>query len=107
VKQYIDAVEADKPPRLNTHHVTKVEQLEEAMFLGLRKREGLHPDDFLQRYGVRFEDIYNEQISEHLGKGLLEYHGGALRLTAEGLLLGNEVFESFLAVLEEDPTPVE
>ena len=101
VNQYIAAVESGKPPRLNTHQVTKVEQLEEAMFLGLRKREGLDPDTFHTQYGVRFEEVYQKQIDEHLKNGLLEYHHGSLRLTSEGLLLGNEVFESFLAVLDE------
>ncbi|MGN7311815.1 radical SAM family heme chaperone HemW [Alkalicoccobacillus gibsonii] len=102
VNQYIDAVEANELPRLNAHHVTKVERLEEAMFLGLRKREGVHPESFYAQYGIRLEDVYEKQIEDNIQKGLLEYKAGSLRLSDEGLLLGNEVFESFLAVLDEE-----
>ena len=101
VNQYITAVKETGEPRLNTHLVTKSEMLEEEMFLGLRKREGIHLETFHSKYGFELNVLYQEQIHVLIERNLLEYYEGCLRLTSNGLLLGNEVFEAFLAVLDD------
>ncbi|TSB46776.1 radical SAM family heme chaperone HemW [Alkalicoccobacillus porphyridii] len=102
INRYIQAVKDKELPRITSHVVTASERLEEAMFLGLRKRQGINPEEFQAKYHYRFEELYANQIQDLITRGLLEYQGTSLRLTDKGLLLGNEVFEAFLAVLEDD-----
>ncbi|HLM99823.1 MAG TPA: radical SAM family heme chaperone HemW [Bryobacteraceae bacterium] len=63
---------------------------EEKFFVGLRLAEGVAPTaEEWQRY--------EQPLSRFLREGLLEKHGGAVRLTDRGVLLSNEVFQEFLA----------
>lgn len=62
---------------------------EEKFFVGLRLREGIRPNAEEWRR-------YEEPISRFVRDGLLERSGDALRLTAQGILLSNEVFQEFL-----------
>jgi oxygen-independent coproporphyrinogen-3 oxidase len=64
---------------------------EERLFLGLRLSEGieLEPED-----ARRFE----EPISRFLAAGLLEQDRDRLKLTAQGVLLSNEVFQEFVGL---------
>jgi oxygen-independent coproporphyrinogen-3 oxidase len=62
---------------------------EEKFFVGLRLSEGIRPNAEEWRR-------YEEPISRFVRDGLLERNGDALRLTAHGILLSNEVFQEFL-----------
>ncbi len=65
---------------------------EEKFFVGLRlTSEGIRP---AAKEWKRFE----QPISRFIAEGLLESSGGALRLTARGVLFSNEVFEEFISV---------
>jgi oxygen-independent coproporphyrinogen-3 oxidase len=70
--------------------------MEEELFLGLRKTEGVSKDTFLQKFGLRLDAIFQKQIEEQTRLGLIEETTEAIRLTRKGKLLGNEVFQSFL-----------
>lgn len=101
IQQYIDAVWEKGVPRLQTHRVTRVEKLEEAAFLGLRKREGICKADFAQAYGEPFTTLFREPVMTGIQKGLLEETHSHIRLSEDGLLLGNEAFSLFIASLED------
>ncbi|MCL7747277.1 radical SAM family heme chaperone HemW [Halalkalibacter alkaliphilus] len=100
IPKYLKAIEQGALPTLHSHKVSPVERIEEAMFMGLRKREGVNIDHFEQRYGRSLLDSFAPQIELLKERGLVVIHDGAIQLTEEGLLLGNEVFEQFIAVLE-------
>ncbi|OLS35689.1 coproporphyrinogen III oxidase [Alkalihalophilus pseudofirmus] len=101
VPKYIEAVNQKKLPYLNEHKVSRVEQIEEAMFMGLRKLNGVDLDELSKRYDKDHNKLYHDQIKDLSERGLLVSEQGMLKLTNEGLLLANEVFEQFLAVLED------
>ncbi|WP_088102531.1 radical SAM family heme chaperone HemW [Halalkalibacter urbisdiaboli] len=101
VPKYIQAIKKYELPYLHEHNVTVVERIEEAMFMGLRKRKGISIEQFKKSYHCNPEELYQHQIDKLIERGLLEKKQGWIRLTNEGLLLGNEVFEQFIAVLEE------
>lgn len=101
VAKYIEAVWATGEPRLRTHVVSRAECLEEAVFLGLRIRSGINKADFFARYGLDVESLFAKEIAEGKRKGLLEENDHVIRLTENGLLLGNEAFALFVAVLED------
>ncbi|MFC0558001.1 radical SAM family heme chaperone HemW [Halalkalibacter alkalisediminis] len=98
--KYLRAIAADVAPVLTEHQVTPIERIEEAMFMGLRKRVGVNRTEFNRIYGRSLEECFGEQIERLQKRGLLQSDEYGIKLTEEGLLLSNEVFEQFIAVLE-------
>ncbi len=77
------------------------EQMNEMMMLGLRMtREGVSEKAFYERFAVKLEERYSQQISKLIKLGLVEWVEGQnaryLRLTQNGYLLGNRVFQEFV-----------
>lgn len=72
-------------------------EMGETMMMGLRLvREGVSQDGFAQRFGSTLEQEYGRSITALQRRGLLETASGALRLTQQGRLLGNQVFMEFV-----------
>jgi oxygen-independent coproporphyrinogen-3 oxidase len=70
--------------------------MSDAAILGLRLNEGLDVREFEQTYGIGLETAYGSALAEMTDAGLLERSNGAVRLTARGRLLANEVFVRLL-----------
>lgn len=83
-------------PRVEQFEVPREDAMEEQMILGLRLREGVDLDRFAARFGISAYDVFGTIIEEETEKGLLVRDGAHLRLTRNGMLLGNEVFARFL-----------
>ncbi|GCD81784.1 coproporphyrinogen III oxidase [Parageobacillus thermoglucosidasius] len=96
IKKYIAKVEETGFPYLEAHHVTKSEQMEEEMFLGLRKTEGVSKQRFFEKFGMSIPDVFGQAVAREKQKGLLEETETHIRLTQRGKLLGNEVFQAFI-----------
>ena len=96
VNHYIQAIDSNEKPIRHIDPITKKEQIEEEMFLGLRRRIGVSDNQFQQKYGLSFFDLYGKDISHLKEKGWLEQDEDIIRLTRDGLLFGNDVFASFL-----------
>ncbi|GGK18384.1 oxygen-independent coproporphyrinogen-III oxidase-like protein YqeR [Caldalkalibacillus thermarum] len=96
VRQYIDMVTTETLPRVEVHPVTKQEAMEEMMIMGLRTREGVARQTFLERFGIKLEQQFGTQLKELQDKGLITTDGERYWLTEKGLFLGNEVFASFI-----------
>lgn len=73
-------------------------QLSEAIIMGLRLWEGVNVDALRNRFGVDLMERYANVIAEMTNLGLLQSYGRILKLTPQGRLLGNEVFQRFLPV---------
>ena len=71
-------------------------EMAETMMLGLRLSEGVSQGAFLSRFGVSLVETYGPQIDELLDLKLVAWQEDHLVLTANGRLLGNEVFQRFL-----------
>ena len=78
--------------------VSFMQALEESYFLGLRLNRGVRPGELAERFGPEAGTMFREAIAELRGMGLLEVCEGAVRLTARGRLLSNEVFERFVGM---------
>ena len=72
-------------------------EMAETMMMGLRLDTGISTDRFTARFGKAPSTHYAPIISELESAGLVEQHKGAIRLTARGRLLGNEVFSRFFS----------
>lgn len=102
VKKYITPLLSNELPVLEEHPVPLHERMEEEMFLGLRKTQGVSLEIFKNKFFVEMTEIFRKPLEEGSAKGLLKVEGGFVRLTERGKLLGNEVFQTFLGVIDSD-----
>ncbi|SET61710.1 oxygen-independent coproporphyrinogen-3 oxidase [Oceanobacillus limi] len=98
---YIKQAMQTGQPVLHVDEIGLKEQIEEELFLGLRKLQGIRKTDFEKKYGFPYDVLYRQQINNLIQKGWLIEKGDFIRLTEEGVLLGNNVFEHFLLEEEE------
>lgn len=80
----------------NLHCLSKKEQMEEFMFLGLRMMEGISIQEFERQFGDPFTSIYGKVVERFIEKGLLEKKKGYVRLTKRGIDISNYVMSEFL-----------
>lgn len=76
--------------------LTRQEQMEETMFLGLRMMKGVSRSKFFETYGVQMEEIYGETITFLKKEKLLEEKNGRVYLTRRGTDISNYVMSEFL-----------
>ena len=95
IRHYLQAVEAGNA-RVQEEMLTLKEKMEEEMFLGLRKKSGVSKKRFEEKFGVSFEDQYGAVVSELTEQGLLVPDRDIVRMTKQGLFLGDTVAEKFI-----------
>ncbi|MCA0970025.1 radical SAM family heme chaperone HemW [Halobacillus litoralis] len=86
----------DGQPILHEEPVGVKEQMEEEMFLGLRKTEGVSFREFNRKYNKEIVDVFGEAIPKLKDRKLIQESDGFISLTSKGRILGNEVFQEFL-----------
>ncbi|GGB49989.1 radical SAM family heme chaperone HemW [Fictibacillus barbaricus] len=99
LRQYMSLIEENGFPYVEEHLVPLSEKMEEEMFMGLRKHQGVSDKTFFDRYGKSMFDVYKDPIERLIQKGWLERKKDTLMLTKEGIPLGNEVFQEFIGVV--------
>ena len=72
------------------------DQMEEFVFLGLRKTKGISCREFQENFGKSIEDVYGDQISRFVGLGLMKKEGDRLWLTERGTDVSNSIFVEFV-----------
>ena len=73
------------------------EQMEEFIFLGLRKMEGISKKLFQNTFGMTLEQCYGKNIQNMIEKGLLVMEEDVLKLTKAGIDISNYVFTELLS----------
>ncbi len=74
----------------------KADRMEEFMFLGLRMINGVSRKEFLIRFGVSMEEVYEAALRKTVEQGLLKIEGDRVFLTYKGLDVANYVMAEFL-----------
>lgn len=93
---YVKKANEDGLPVLHTEEIGMKEQIEEEMFLGLRRIAGISKQHFNEKFGVSLGEVYQEPIEYLVKKGWLWETDTHVQLTESGILFGNEVFQEFL-----------
>jgi oxygen-independent coproporphyrinogen-3 oxidase len=101
LKKYMELLNKNDLPVLEENLVSKAEQMEEEMFLGLRKTQGVSIAKFSHKFGRDPRVLFENELKSLVQKGWLEMNSGHIYLTKRGRLLGNEVFQSFLAICND------
>lgn len=95
-ESYIEAVESTGHAIANRHELSDQDRAAEALFMGLRLKEGISLNEFHSEYGVDVIERFGADLPRLAEAGLIETTGGRLTLTPAGRLLSNEVFVSFV-----------
>ena len=95
IRHYLKAVE-EESARINEEHLSQREQMEEEMFLGLRKRSGVSIACFEEKFERSFQELYGDIVKDLIQQGLMQLDGDHVRMTKRGLFLGDTVAERFI-----------
>lgn len=96
IQHYLKSLNDDQLPMLEEEYLTQKEQIEEEMFLGLRKILGVEKSVFEARFGQSIMEIYGDAVEKLKQQKLLVETDSRVFLTKAGLFRGNDVFEKFL-----------
>jgi len=102
LKNYIRLITQNDSPGRVIDHISDEKALSEAIFLGLRKTEGIIVESLAMRYKVNILSSYRKVIEDLQTAGLISISPSGcsnetnISLTRKGLLLSNEVFEKFV-----------
>lgn len=98
LKKYMEQIADGNLPIFQEHQTSKAEQIEEEMFLGLRKTAGVSISHFIGKFQIDPRSLFEKEIANLIAKKWIEMKDDNIYLTKTGRLLGNEVFQSFLGV---------
>lgn len=76
--------------------LNKKERLEETIFLGFRRKEGLNVFEINEKFSINFEDFYKVILQKYLNTGHLIKTENGYRLSNEGFLLSNVILSEFI-----------
>ena len=104
VPEYIAAAQALTSANWRTSELytseslTLQQQLEEFMFMGLRRAAGADLAEARTRFGVNVWERYQKELAPYIAQGLVGYEAAAERLylTPAGMELGNQIFAIFV-----------
>ena len=82
--------------RRNLQTLTLQEEMEEFMFLGLRKTAGVSEAIFEEKFGKNMNEKYGSVIEKYVRTGFLERRDGHVRLTGRGIHVSNTIMADFL-----------
>ena len=93
---YCRAIEGRGSAQVGERLLSATERVQEALFTGLRRRDGVSLAVFRTRYGVDPLSEFGSRLRDAFDARLLEVAHDRLRLTEDGVLLSNEVFRAFV-----------
>ncbi|WP_430612300.1 radical SAM family heme chaperone HemW [Enterococcus sp. DIV0876] len=96
IQHYLRPLREGKLPVHEREVLTRENQMEEELFLGLRKKRGVSKTRFQQKFAVSFHEVYGSVTQKLVAKGWLAEDLDNVYLTKAGMFIGNDVFEAFL-----------
>ena len=77
--------------------LSKQEMLEETIFLGFRKGEGINTEEINKKYGIDFDSKYKQALEKYIKTAHLIKTPNGYRLSNEGFLLSNVILSEFIS----------
>ncbi|CAM2845679.1 radical SAM family heme chaperone HemW [Hathewaya histolytica] len=96
IKDYIDRINSEECSIGHKHVNSNTETIEEFMFMGLRKIDGIDKNIFKNKFNIEIHDIYNKVIEKYKKLNLLYEDENKLALTKEGIEFSNTVMAEFI-----------
>lgn len=82
--------------KFTAEKLSREEQIEEFMFLGLRMVRGISKQKFQDSFGKEIEAVYGKQMKKLKNLELLEEKDGRIYLTEKGIDVSNSIFVEFM-----------
>jgi oxygen-independent coproporphyrinogen-3 oxidase len=76
--------------------MNRAEQVEDALFTGIRLTDGVNMEALHARYGVDVWGQYGNALQPFVEAGLVAVEAGRLRLSRHGMLVANEIMQVFV-----------
>ena len=76
--------------------LTKNDEMEEFMFLGLRMMDGISKESFKCDFGTSFDEIYGSIAKKQLEQGLISCEADRIKLTDMGIDVSNTVMAEYM-----------
>ena len=96
MRTYLERCDKPKTMREDVQFLEEPRQMEEFMFLGLRKTRGVSKKEFRRTFGREMDMVYEKALHKCLENGMLLEHKDRIFLSEEGTLLSNMVLSEFL-----------
>ncbi|MCY6484261.1 radical SAM family heme chaperone HemW [Clostridium aestuarii] len=96
IDNYIEKIINKNSAIVHKKKNSKEEEMEEFMFMGLRKIEGISIEKFNKKFKISIYDVYGEIINKHKKKDLLREENGRVFLSHKGIEVSNFVMSDFL-----------
>ncbi|MDM0472177.1 radical SAM family heme chaperone HemW [Clostridium perfringens] len=96
VEEYINSIKDKGEAVEEIINNSKNDNMEEFMFMGLRKINGIDENEFKNRFSMNINDVYGEILNKYIGEGLLIRESGRIFLSEKGIEISNVIMADFL-----------
>jgi oxygen-independent coproporphyrinogen III oxidase len=96
IHEYLAQVEGGYSPVASREELDDEDRQSEALFLGLRLRDGVDLQAHQRRFGVSVVDRYRDELKRLREAGLIELSEENIVISRKGKVLANEVFAAFV-----------
>ena len=96
VEEYIDSINEKGEAIEEIINNSKNDNMEEFMFMGLRKINGIDENEFKNRFSMNINDVYGEILNKYIDEGLLIRKSGRIFLSEKGIEISNIIMADFL-----------
>ncbi|EIF6296953.1 radical SAM family heme chaperone HemW [Clostridium perfringens] len=96
VEEYINSINEKGEAVEEIINNSKNDNMEEFMFMGLRKINGIDENEFKKRFSMNINDVYGEILNKYIDEGLLIRDSGRIFLSEKGIEISNVIMADFL-----------
>lgn len=103
VQEYINKINEHGSAISEIHENTEKDNIEEFIFMGLRKLTGISIIEFSKLYKRDIYELYGDVINKYISQGLLATNNERIWLTTKGIPISNTVMSDFILDKLENP----
>ena len=96
VEKYINSINEKGEAVEEIINNSKNDNMEEFMFMGLRKINGIDENEFKNRFSMNINDVYGEILNKYIDEGFLIRKSGRIFLSEKGIEISNIIMADFL-----------
>lgn len=96
INKYIEKINNGELPHEEIINNSVNDNMEEFMFMGLRKTQGVSEEEFYKRFNKTLDDVYRNVIEKYQKEEFLVRSKGRLYLTEKGMQISNIIMADFL-----------
>ncbi|MDK0660504.1 radical SAM family heme chaperone HemW [Clostridium perfringens] len=96
VEEYINSINEKGEAIEEIINNSKNDNMEEFVFMGLRKINGIDENEFKNRFSMNINNVYGEIINKYIDEGLLIRESGRIFLSEKGIEISNIIMADFL-----------